>query len=41
MLFEGGFAFETPLPLVTKEGFKPFPLTSARTLDSRTAMFFA
>jgi hypothetical protein len=41
MLFEGGFTFETPPPLVTKEGIKPFPPTGARTLDSRTAMFFA
>ena len=39
-LWEGGFTFETPPPLVTKEGVKPFPSTGARTLDSRTAMFF-
>jgi hypothetical protein len=41
MLFEGGFSFETPPPLVTKEGVKPFPPTGARTLDSRTAFFSA
>ncbi|BEQ15781.1 DUF1254 domain-containing protein [Desulfoferula mesophila] len=42
MLFEGGAFFETPPPLFTKEGmFKPFPPTGARTLDSRTAFYFA
>jgi hypothetical protein len=41
MLFEGGYGFETPPPLVTKEGIKPFPPTGARTLDARTAFFFA
>jgi len=39
-LFVGGYNFETPPPLVTKEGVKPFPPTGARTLNSRTAMFF-
>jgi hypothetical protein len=39
-LFEGGYTFETPPPLVTKEGVKPFPPTGARALDSRTVMFF-
>ncbi|MCB2189745.1 MAG: DUF1254 domain-containing protein [Deltaproteobacteria bacterium] len=42
MLFEGGAFFETPPPLFTKEGmFKPFPPTGARTLDSRTAFYYA
>jgi hypothetical protein len=41
MLFDGGFTFETPPPLVTKEGVEPFPPTGARTLDSRTAFFYA
>ena len=41
MLWEGGYNFETPPPLVTKEGIKPFPSTGARTLNSRTAFFFA
>jgi hypothetical protein len=41
MLFEGGYTFETPPPLVTKEGIKAFPPTGARTLDSRTAFFYA
>jgi hypothetical protein len=41
MLWEGGFNFETPPPIVTKEGFKPLPPTGARTLDSRTAFYYA
>ena len=40
MLFEGGYIFETPPPLVTAEGVKPFPPTGARTVDARTTMFF-
>jgi hypothetical protein len=40
-LWEGGYTFETPPPLVTKAGIQLFPPTGARTLDSRTAMFFA
>ena len=40
MLFVGGYDFETPPPLVTKEGIKPFPPTGYRTLNPRTAMFF-
>ena len=42
MLWEGGAYFETPPPEFTKEGmFKPFPATGARTLDSRTAFYYA
>ena len=41
MLWQGGFNFETPPPMITKEGFKPFPPTGARTLDSRTAFYYA
>jgi len=42
MLWEGGYNFETPPPLITKEGlFKQNPPTGARTLDSRTAFYFA
>ncbi|MGW8301122.1 MAG: DUF1254 domain-containing protein [Desulfobacterales bacterium] len=42
MLFEGGAFFETPPPLFTKDGmFKPLPPTGARTLDSRTAFYYA
>jgi hypothetical protein len=40
MLWQGGYTFETPPPLVTKEGFKPYPATGARTLDSRTAFYY-
>ena len=41
MLWQGGFNFETPPPLITKEGlFKPLPPTGARTLDSRTAFYY-
>ena len=39
-LFVGGYSFETPPPLVTKDGIKPFPPTGYRTLNVRTAMFF-
>jgi hypothetical protein len=39
MLFVGGYDFETPPPMVTKEGIKPYPSTGARTLNSRTTMF--
>jgi hypothetical protein len=42
MLWEGGAFFETPPPLFTAEGmFKPLPPTGARTLDSRTAFYYA
>jgi hypothetical protein len=42
MLWEGGANFETPPPEFTREGmFKPLPPTGARTLDSRTAFYYA
>jgi len=42
MLWQGGANFETPPPMITKEGsFKPLPPTGARTLDSRTAFYYA
>ncbi|TWU29608.1 DUF1254 domain-containing protein [Bythopirellula polymerisocia] len=42
MLWQGGAFFETPPPQFTKEGmFKPYPPTGARTLDSRTAFYYA
>lgn len=42
MLWEGGANFETPPPEFTRDGlFKPFPPTGARTLDSRTAFYYA
>ncbi len=41
MLWQGGANFETPPPLITKEGlFNPLPPTGARTLDSRTAFYY-
>jgi hypothetical protein len=40
MLWQGGYTFETPPPMVTKEGIKPFPQAGARTLDSRTGFFY-
>jgi hypothetical protein len=39
MLFVGGYEFETPPPMVTKGGIKPFPNTGARTLNARTTFF--
>ncbi|MGB5733914.1 MAG: DUF1214 domain-containing protein, partial [Thiohalocapsa sp.] len=41
MLWEGGALFETP-PAPFEDGeFKPLPPTGARTLDSRTAFYYA
>jgi hypothetical protein len=41
MLWEGGYNFETPPPMITKEGyFKALPPTGARTLNSRTAFYY-
>ena len=39
MLFVGGYEFETPPPMVTKDGIIPYPTTGARTLNSRTIFF--
>jgi hypothetical protein len=42
MLWQGGANFETPPPEINKEGFfKPLPPTGARTLDSKTAFYYA
>jgi len=41
MLFEGGAFFETPPPAFQDGMFKPYPPTGARTLDSRTAFYYA
>lgn len=41
MLWEGGADFETPPPLFKDGMFEPLPPTGARTLDSRTAFYFA
>jgi hypothetical protein len=40
MLFDVGYEFETPIPLITPEGVKPFPPTGYRTLDARTDFFY-
>jgi hypothetical protein len=41
-LFVSGYNFETPPPQVSAEGvITPYPPTGARTLNVRTAMFFA
>jgi hypothetical protein len=39
-LFISGYEFETPIPLVTREGVKPFPPTGYRTLDARSYFFY-
>ena len=39
-LFNTGYQFETPIPLITKEGVKPFPPTGFRTMDERTNFFY-
>ena len=39
-LFVSGYEFETPIPMITREGVKPFPPTGYRTLDARTAFFY-
>lgn len=40
MLFATGYEFETPIPLITPEGVKPFPTTGYRQLDARRAFFY-
>src|SRR5215470_8275707 len=39
-LFISGYQFETPIPLITREGVKQFPPTGYRTLDARSAFFY-
>ncbi|MFO0904866.1 MAG: DUF1254 domain-containing protein [Pirellulales bacterium] len=39
-LFVSGHQFETPIPLITREGVKPFAPTGYRTLDARSAFFY-
>jgi hypothetical protein len=39
-LFNTGYQFETPIPMITPEGVKPFPPTGYRTLDARTNFFY-
>jgi hypothetical protein len=35
-----GYEFETPIPMITREGAKPFPPTGYRTMDARTNFFY-
>jgi hypothetical protein len=35
-----GYEFETPIPMITPEGAKPFPPTGYRTLNARTGFFY-
>lgn len=39
-LFITGHEFETPIPLITPEGVKPFPPTGYRTMEARTNFFY-
>ena len=39
-LFVTGYEFETPIPMITREGVKPFPPTGYRTMDARTNFFY-
>jgi hypothetical protein len=39
-MWVGGYDFETPPPLVTKDGIKPFPPPGVRALHSRVAWFY-
>src|SRR4029077_14148976 len=39
-LFISGYEFETPIPMITREGAKPFPPTGYRTLDARSNFFY-
>ena len=40
-LFVSGYQFETPIPMITREGAKPFPPTGYRQLNARTWFFYA
>ncbi|MCA9100012.1 MAG: DUF1254 domain-containing protein [Pirellulales bacterium] len=40
-LFLTGYQFETPIPQITKTGVKLHPPTGYRTMDARTAFFYA
>jgi hypothetical protein len=39
-LFVTGYEFETPIPMITPEGVKPFPATGYRTMEARTNFFY-
>jgi hypothetical protein len=40
MLFEGGYEFLNPPPLITKKGVEQFPNSGARKLQARTSFFY-
>jgi hypothetical protein len=40
LLFANGYEFETPIPMITPEGVKPFPSTGYRQLNARTSFFY-
>ena len=40
LLFQGGYRFDRPIPLVTPEGIKPFAPTGTRKHDLRTLFFY-
>jgi hypothetical protein len=40
-LWEGGYQFTNPPPMITKDGVKPFPNSGARKLHSRTAFLYS
>jgi hypothetical protein len=39
-LFVTGYEFETPIPIITRDGAKPFPATGYRTMEARTNFFY-
>lgn len=39
-LFVSGYQFETPIPMITREGAKPFPPTGYRQMDARRWYFY-
>ncbi|MFC1842020.1 DUF1254 domain-containing protein, partial [Candidatus Dependentiae bacterium] len=41
MLFEGGYDFINPPPMIVKNSVKPFPNSGSRKINARTAMFYS
>jgi hypothetical protein len=39
-MLAGGYEFETPIPLITPEGAKPFPPSGYRIMNARTSFFY-
>jgi hypothetical protein len=39
-MLSGGYEFDTPIPLITPEGAKPFPPSGYRMLNQRTSFFY-